>query len=157
LQLDLGGSQAERKERLTESGRFDPSTMSITERDFILRAIRQIGDALSRMRGFRKSEQLDDAWDEAQRTTAAILGPSASMIERLDPSSAILLLGDPARVRAYGLVVAERSTLQAARGNEREARMDRIRALEILAAWMKATEAMDDDVLFALEQLRDGP
>jgi hypothetical protein len=35
--------------------------------------------------------------------------------------------------------------------------MDRIRALEILAAWMKATEAMDDDVLFALEQLRDGP
>lgn len=131
--------------------------MSITERDTILRAIRQIGDALARMRGFRKAEQLDKAWDESQRTTAAILGPSASMIESLAPSSAVLLLGDPARVRAYGLVVAERSSLHAARGNKRAARMDRVRALEILAAWMKTTEAMDDDVRFALEQMQDGP
>jgi hypothetical protein len=129
--------------------------MSITERDFILRAIQQIGQSLARIAGLRRSGKADVALMETQQTSGSILGPMAAMVERLDPSSAVMLLAEPKKIRAYGLLVAERSAVHEALGDTAAAQRDRVRAIEILAQWMKKTGTLDDDVRTAIEQLRD--
>ena len=130
--------------------------MSITERDVILRAIKQIGEALARIAGLRRSGQADTALAEADQLSGRILGPMALMVERLDPQSAAMLLGDPDKIRAYGLLVAERSAVHKTLGNATAAQHDRIRAIEILALWTKQSGVLDDDVREAFEMLRDG-
>lgn len=133
--------------------------MSIAERDFILRAIQQIGEALARIAGLRRSGQADVALLQVQQTLGSILGPMLSMIERLDASSAALMLSDPAKIRAYGLLIAERSAVQRALGNEAAAGNDRLRALQILGVWLQRQASgatpIDDDVQAALQSLRD--
>lgn len=130
--------------------------MSITERDVILRAIQQIGDALARIAGARRSGQADVALLDARETSGRILGPMAAMVERLDPSSAVMLLAEPEKIRAYGLLVAERSAVYKALGQADSAQRDRVRAIEVLSLWARKTQAMDDDVRGAIETLRDG-
>lgn len=130
--------------------------MSITERDVILRAIQQIGDALARIAGLRRSGQADTALVEVNQTSGRILGPMASMVEKLDPQSAVMLLAEPDKIRAYGLLVAERSAVQRELGNTTAAQQDRLRAIDILSSWTKKSGAMDDDVREAFERLRDG-
>jgi hypothetical protein len=130
--------------------------MSITERDFILRAIQQIGEALARIAGMRRSGRAEAALMEAQQTAAGILGPMASMVEGLDAQSATMLLAQPNKIRAYGLLVAERSAVHDALGDKSAALHDRLRALELLVAWMKMSGNLDDEVRAALEGLRDG-
>jgi len=129
--------------------------MSITERDVILRAIKQIADALATIAGLRRSGQADAALVEAERTAQRILGPMAAMVESLDPSSAAMLLAEPDKIRAYALLVAERAAVHRALGDQPAAQRDRLRALEILAHWMKLTGGVDDEVRAALEGLRD--
>ena len=130
--------------------------MSVTEKDFILRAIKQIGDTIARIAGLRAGGQNDEALLMVQESVDGILGPMAKMIEGLDAASAAMLLESPDRIRAYGLLVAERAITRSAAGDVARAPKDRLRAIELLSAWTQKTSSMDGDVRHALEQLRDG-
>ena len=130
--------------------------MSVTEKDFILRMIKQIGDTIARIAGLRAGGQIDQALLMVQESVDGILGPMAQMIESLDAASAAMLLESPDRIRAYGLLVAERAITRRAAGDVARAPKDRLRAIELLSAWTQKTSSMDDDVRHALEQLRDG-
>ena len=79
------------------------------------------------------------------------------MVERLDPQSAAMLLGDPDKIRAYGLLVAERSAVHKnTRQRNGSGNMTESVPSKILALSTKQSGVLDDDVREAFEMLRDG-
>lgn len=127
--------------------------MSITERDVILRAIKQKDDTLARISALRRSGKAELALQEFTNATGSILGPLLATVETFDPCSTVMLLSEPDKVRAHGLLVAERSAIHCTLGNQRLAQVDWLHTVKILSHRMRGSDAIDDDVCTALEDL----
>jgi hypothetical protein len=104
--------------------------MSLQRKDYIQRLIEQLAEALAAVSGLRKQGKRDEAALLLKSTEDGIFGPMRSILETVDARSAAGLLGDPARIKAYAAIVAEKGEMET---DERRARAHFRRALDLYA------------------------
>lgn len=105
--------------------------MSIRQRDYILRMIEQLAEAIARIAGARGAGKHEEALSLVRETADGILGPLRAMVEQLDSASAAVLLGSAEKVGAYAALTAEEAATHEAAGDARRAGAGYRRALEL--------------------------
>jgi hypothetical protein len=78
--------------------------MPLHQRDYILRLIEEAGAAIARLRvmlGAGDASELETVVQEAEAAQAALLPTVWPSVRLLDPRSAVMLIGDTRRVRAW--------------------------------------------------------
>lgn len=105
--------------------------MSIVERDYFLRMIQRLAEAIARAARLRNVGQLDDALRVVRETVDALFGPLARTLDALDPQGAASLLGDRHKIAAYAALTAEEAAIHEARGEPKRARPTLRRALAL--------------------------
>ncbi|WP_437735030.1 hypothetical protein [Sorangium sp. So ce1335] len=105
--------------------------MSIRQRDYLLRMIEQLAEAVGRIAGLRRAGQLDEAELLVRTTADGLFGPMRDMLDRLDAAGAATLLGDHEKVGAYAALCAEQAEILELRGRAAQALAERRRALEL--------------------------
>ncbi|WP_438027193.1 hypothetical protein [Sorangium sp. So ce233] len=115
--------------------------MSIRQRDYLLRMIEQLAEAVGRIAGLRRAGQLDEAELLVRTTADGLFGPMRDMLDRLDAAGAATLLGDHEKIGAYAALCAEQAEILELRGRAARAPAERRRALELyLEAVSRAPE-----------------
>jgi hypothetical protein len=110
--------------------------VSVVQRDYIERMIEQAAQAFAQILDLVRAGDLDPAMILLQKTRDLVLGPMRPVLERLDASSAVELLGKYAmdRLRMYAALLAEEGAIQERRGMPARAELCYRRALELYAA-----------------------
>jgi hypothetical protein len=106
-------------------------TVGLVRKDYVLRMLEQLAQALARIAGAKKKKDLDEAQQIAEGALADLFGPTRDLLERLDAKSAATLLSDDDKLRAYATLVMELASIEELRGDERRARSGHRRALEL--------------------------
>jgi hypothetical protein len=111
--------------------------MSMVERDYILRMIQQLAQALARVLGLKRAGKLDEALAAVRETADGIFGPLLRTVDALDAQSAASLLGSREKIDAYAALTEEEGSIHALKGDERRAGACFRRALTLYleAAW----------------------
>lgn len=113
--------------------------MSMMERDYILRMIQQLAQALGRILGLKKAGKLEEAMQAVQATADGIFGPMRRTLDALDEQSAARLLGSREKIEAYAALTAEEASIHALMGDARRARSGERRARALYEAAGVAT------------------
>ena len=113
--------------------------MSI-QRDFILRMVEALAQAIARIVTLRKAGQTREALAEVDRTAGSLLGVDLGLLEAVGPGPIAARLGHPEQVEALARLVDERAALERDRGDEAAASRWAARA-EGLRAAMPARRA----------------
>ena len=110
--------------------------MSVVQRDYIERMIEQFAQAIGEIVQLVRAGQFDPAMIVVRRTSELVLGPLLPVLERLDATSAVELIGkhDLDRVRMYAALLGEEGTIREMRGQTARAQYCCGRALELYAA-----------------------
>lgn len=105
--------------------------MSMVERDYILRMIQQLAQAIARIVGLKREGKLDEALAALRETADGIFGPLGRTLDALDARSAASLLGSFAKVDAYARLTGEEASIHELGGAARLSRGCYLRALEL--------------------------
>lgn len=105
--------------------------MSIQERDFILRMIRQLALAIARIAGLRDSGKHEEALKLVRETQDALLGPLQSMLPRLDAASAVVMIGNSEKLEAHIRLLCEEASVHMAMGDKNKAQAILKRAIAL--------------------------
>jgi len=110
--------------------------MSVVQRDYIERMIEQAALAFAQILELVRAGDLDPAMILLQKTRDLVLGPMRPVLERLDASSAVELLGkyEMDRLRMYAALLGEEGAIHERRGMPARAELCYRRALELYAA-----------------------
>jgi hypothetical protein len=128
--------------------------MSMVERDYILRMIQQLAQALASILGLKRAGKLDEALAAVRSTADGIFGPLLRTVDALDAQSAGRLLGSREKLAAYAALTAEEGSIHALKGDERRARESSRRALMLyLEAALRGSGLSAEDRA-AIEALR---
>src|SRR5690349_24716054 len=92
------------------------------EQDFILRMAKRIGEVLARALGLAKQGNHDESVEVLEQGVGAELGIPFVMLMRLDPASAVRLLGKE-KATHFVAALRTRSVLFGIAGREEEARV----------------------------------
>jgi hypothetical protein len=117
--------------------------MPASREDYLLRMIQQLGEVLRRLRarltGVVDAAEAADVEREATAAIATLLGPQAMLLQQLDATSAVRLVGDAERVRLWvALMCVQADALRASgRADAADRLAGRASALEQVAraAW----------------------
>jgi tetratricopeptide (TPR) repeat protein len=124
--------------------------------DFILRLIRQLAEAISRIAGLRRSGRHDEAISEAGAAWDELLGHPRTIVEVVDTPTLASLLREPARMRVAAQLLAEEARAHEAKGNPMHAASCYRYALELVLE-ARAIDPNDDDDAAILELSRHVP
>ena len=105
--------------------------MAYRQHDYVLRLIEQIAAVLARARKMRDEGEYEPALAELERAAAEILGPTGSLLGRVDAATAAQLLGDWRRLGAWARLLAEEAEVREAQGHAAAGEATRRRALEL--------------------------
>jgi hypothetical protein len=108
--------------------------MSIENRDYLLRQIQRLGEAVAALLGGVSSVEMIEVERECERVRATLLGPLRDGFDRLTPESAMMLLGGAAKARLVARLLELSADLREKKGDGRAATSERCQALSILAA-----------------------
>jgi phage gp29-like protein len=119
--------------------------MAIENRDYLLRQIERLAEAVAAALGGVSSVEMIEAARECERVKATLLGPLRDGFDRLTPESAVMLLGGAAKARLVARVLELQADLRERQSEDRAAATDRRQALAILdAVARKDPRAVDD-------------
>lgn len=109
--------------------------MSRFERDTIQRQIRQLGELLAQVLARARAEKsYESGLDAIREASATGFGPDRSLLDRLEPASAVLLLRDREAAETYAAVLAAEAELLAGLGRGEDAKRLERRAAAVTAA-----------------------
>jgi hypothetical protein len=108
--------------------------MSITQRDYILRVIEQLGQVVTRVVEHVTKHEYEPAMAAVDEAERALLGDQLRSLKHLDATSAALFLHNPDRVRGWALLVAQRAYLLGLMERPAEARAEALRAEALYVA-----------------------
>jgi hypothetical protein len=128
--------------------------VSIGRKDYILRMIEQLTEAIARVVGLKEAGKLDEALQLARETAGGIFGPLLRTLDEVDSATAANLMGDGDKVSAYAALLAEQADIHERRGDARRARADHRRALEMYLERARLAPPLDDRARAAIEALR---
>jgi hypothetical protein len=108
--------------------------MSI-QRDYILRIIEALAEAIARVATLRKQGRIEEARAELERVAGSLFGVDLRLLEAIGPGPIAAQLGPPEKVEALARLVDERAELERARGDDAAAGRwaERAAALRALA------------------------
>jgi hypothetical protein len=118
----------------------------VIERDYILRLIKQVVEAVALILRLSRSGRFGAALEVVRQTIALVLGPDHALLERMDPASVVNFVGkfELDRVRLYAVLLAEEGAVHELRGDADRANRCRRRALELYAAGSLAGARLDE-------------
>ena len=110
--------------------------MSAVQRDYVVRMIEQFAQAVAQVVAAVRAGDFDLALITVRRTSDLVLGNLGPVMERLDATSVVDLIGkhDIDRVRMYAALLAEEGTIRELRGEAQRARYCFSRALDLYNA-----------------------
>ena len=110
--------------------------MSVVQRDYIERMIEQAAQAFAQILELVRAGDLDPAMILLQKTRDLVLGPMRPVLERLDASSAVELVGryEMDRLRMFAALLGEEGAIHERRGKSARAELCYRHALELYAA-----------------------
>jgi hypothetical protein len=110
--------------------------MSAVQRDYIERMIEQFAQAIAQIVAAVRAGDFDLALITVRRTSDLVLGNLGPVMERLDATSVVDLIGkhDIDRVRMYAALLAEEGTIRELRGETPRAQYCFSRALGLYNA-----------------------
>ena len=114
--------------------------MAYRQTDYVLRLIESLGALLARIRRLREDGEHAAALAEIERTVGELLGPTGSLVARLDSATAAQLVGDPRRLDAWAHLLAAEGDVREELGHHASAEANRRRALELA---LEAIERLD--------------
>lgn len=121
--------------------------MSLIERDWVMRMVKQLVDFIARALKLAKEGRDKEAIELLESGCLEVLGIPWSALALVDSKSAAGVLGDGARVAAFGRILEERASIEAMQGKVALAAQRRQHALEIyreaLARSPKNAEALE--------------
>ena len=119
------------------------------QRDYLDRLIQECAQALSRMLRLSREGQHDEALEVFDEAADQILGPIRTLVERMEPDSAVDFAGPNQleRLRLYASLLGQEGLVHRARGDSARAFLTCRRALELYAAIALAGGSLDDDDL----------
>ena len=128
--------------------------MGMIQRDYVLRLIQQLAQALARIAGLKRSGRLDEALDDVGRTLDDLLGPLRGTLDAIDARSAARLLTDRERIEAYALLTAEEASILEMMGDTSRAAHRARRALALLLEAQVLGHTLSVDALDAVARLQ---
>ena len=110
--------------------------MSIVQRDYLVRMIEQVAAAVAEIAALIHDGEFDLALIVVRKTSDLVLGNLLPVLERLDATSVVDLIGkyDLDRVRMYAALLAEEGTIRERRGETPRAQYCFSRALDLYDA-----------------------
>jgi hypothetical protein len=128
--------------------------MSLAQRDYLLRMIQQLAEALGAVLTRRREGKLDEALQMLEEQQRGIFGPLGASLGKLDAPSVAVVLGTAEKARAYAMILAVEGEVRADRGEAKAAAKLRRRALgvhlEVAARWPAGLGAEDRAAIVAL-------
>ncbi len=118
--------------------------MGILERDYVMRLVKQVVDLLALALGLKKAGKFDEAIQVLENGCLSLLGMPYSALALVDSKSAADLLGQPARVVAFGRLLEERASVEEAKGDLLAAASRRLHATEIYLEALTRAPAQHD-------------
>jgi hypothetical protein len=79
--------------------------------DYLLRTIEHAFQVLRRILGCSTEQEIPDALRDLDGALDEVLGPAASVVQRLDAATAVPLIADPNRAGVWARLLAERAGL----------------------------------------------
>jgi len=128
--------------------------MSMTQRDVILRMIQQLAEVFARVVGLKRTGRLDEAADLLKQTSNQLFGPVWDTLERLEPSSATMMLTGREKVSAYAMLTQHRAEIDDLKGDVWKAQAGYKRALELHLEAARLGSDVDVPTRAALKTLR---
>jgi hypothetical protein len=121
--------------------------MSIADRDYVLRMIQRIAQAVAAVLRKRAEGEPDEALALLDRARADLFGAMRSALDAVDPGSLNRLLSETEKVRAYATFLAVEADLRDDRREARAAAAARRRTLAVLleVAETRKGELRDED------------
>ncbi|MEW5851354.1 MAG: hypothetical protein AB2A00_21375 [Myxococcota bacterium] len=113
--------------------------MMLHRRDWVMRMVKQLTDALARILGLRKAGRHDEALALIGDTLREVLGEVVDVAERVDEKTAASLLGHADAIRAYAQLLTERAAVREEMQDVPGAATDRMRALRMHLAAVAQT------------------
>ncbi len=126
------------------------------KRDYILRILEQLNQALARILKLRASGDLAGAVREAEDAAGGVAGMDLRMAGSVDTATLVRHLADPVRMAALARLMHERAELAAAQGDQPGERGWRQRAVELWRAAGAAGAELDPVARAALEAAGGG-
>jgi len=123
--------------------------------DFLMRTIRQIGEALARLAGLRKAGELERALESADSIYEE-LGIPRALIDVIDSPSLADMASRPDKIRALALLLWEEGHIYKAKGDPLTA-FGRYRRAHELFLEARARDPQPDDDSAILELSRVAP
>jgi len=110
--------------------------VSIVQRDYLVRMIEQVAAAVAEIAALIHDGEFDLALIVVRKTSDLVLGNLLPVLERLDATSVVDLIGkyDLDRVRMYAALLAEEGTIRERRGETPRAQYCFSRALDLYDA-----------------------
>jgi len=110
--------------------------VSIVQRDYLMRIIEQCAAAIAEIAALIRAGDFDLALIVVHKTSDLVLGNLLPVLERLDATSVVDLIGkyDLDRVRMYAALLAEEGTIRERRGEMPRAHYCFSRALDLYDA-----------------------
>ena len=110
--------------------------MSVVNRDYIERMIEEAGQALAVVIQLIKAGEFSPALIMIQKTSDLVLGRLRPVLERLDPASAVEMVGplEMDRIRIFAALLGEEGAIHEARGHADRSLQCCRRALELYGA-----------------------
>jgi len=128
--------------------------MSITQKDLIVRMIQQLAEVFGRVVGLRRAGRLDEAAELVKATAQNLFGPLWETLQRLDASSAAMMLGSREKVSAAAMITQHWAELDDLRGDVWRAQAGYKRALELHLEAARLGADVDVATRSALRALR---
>ena len=88
------------------------------EQDYILRMIKQLGEAIARIAGLAERGRHAEALELADEACRELLGIQPELLGQMDPLSAAEMLGNIAHIRVYVALLKQIGEVQAHAGDE---------------------------------------
>ena len=108
--------------------------MAITQRDYVLRAIEQLGQVVERVVDYVTKHEYEPALGAVDEAERALLGDQLGSLQKLDATSATLFLHNAERARGWALLIAQRAYLFGLMDRPDQARAEARRAEALYAA-----------------------
>jgi hypothetical protein len=121
----------------------------VIQRDYIDRLIQECAEALRRMLRLGREGRQDEALQVFDEAADRILGPIRTLVERMEPDSAVDFVGPNQldRLRLYAALLGQQAVVHRARGDTARAFLTCRRALELYAAISLSGGPLGDDDL----------
>jgi hypothetical protein len=105
--------------------------VSIVERDYVMRLVKQLADLLARVMKLKGAKKEDEAAEVLEAGCLTLFGIDWRTLAWVDSASAAQLLEDPVRIRSFAGLLEQRALLHEAKGESVQARSSWQHAFEM--------------------------